>query len=91
MADEVTKAREREAKRKEEHPFEAPIPENDFGKFGKGMRLGVPDGISTSMRVFNISPELAIKVMDEQRKTLEKEMVTLEAIANVEMTKELAL
>lgn len=91
MADEVTKAREREAKRKEEHPFEDPIPANDFGKFGKGMQLGVPNGISTSMRIFNISPELAIKVMDEQRKTLEKKMETLEAIANVEMTKPLEL
>ena len=43
------------------------------------------------MRIFNISPELGIKVMDEQRKTLEKEMETLEAIANVEMTKPLEL
>ena len=90
MADEVTKAREREAEYKEKHPFEEPLPES-FGKFGKGMQLGVPDGISTSMRIFNISPELAVKVMDEHRKTLEKKMETLEAIANVEMTKPLEL
>ena len=91
MADEVTKAREREAEYKEKHPFEEPIPEKDFGKFGEGMQLGVPNGISSSMRIFNISPELAVKVMDEQRKTLEKKMETLEAIANVEMTKPLEL
>lgn len=91
MADEVTKVREREKEYKEKHPFEDPIPPNDFGKFGKGMSLGVPNGISSSMRVFNISPELAIKVMDEQRKTLEKKMETLEGIANVEMTKPLVL
>lgn len=91
MADEVTKAREREAEYKEKHPFEEPIPEKGFGKFGKGMQLGVPNGISSSMRIFNISPELAVKVMDEQRKTLEKKMETLEAIANVEMTKPLEL
>lgn len=91
MAGEVTKAREREKERKAKIPFEEPIPENGFGKYGKGMQLGVPNGISSSMRIFNISPELGIKVMDEQRKTLEKKMETLEAIANVEMTKPLEL
>ena len=91
MADEVTKAREREAEYKEKHPFEEPLPEKGFGKYGKGMQLGVPDGISTSMRIFNISPELAVKVMDEHRKTLERKMETLEGIANVEMTKPLEL
>lgn len=91
MADEVTKAREREAEFKKKHPFEEPIPEKGFGKFGKGMQLGVPDGISSSMRIFNISPELAVKVMDEHRKMLEKKMETLEAIANVEMAKPLEI
>lgn len=91
MADEVAKTRKREAEYREKHPYEEPIPEKGFGKYGKGMQLGVPDGISSSMRIFNISPELGIKVIDEQRKTLEKEMKTLEAIANVEMTKPLEL
>lgn len=91
MADEVTKAREREAEYKEKHLFEEPLPEKGFGKYGKGMQLGVPNGIGSSMRIFNISPEIAVKVMDEQRKTLEKEMKTLEVIADVEMTKPLEL
>lgn len=91
MADEVTKAREKEKEYKEKHPFEEPLPENGFGKYGKGMQLGVPNGIGTSMRIFGISPELGIKVMDEQRKVLEKKMGTLEAIANVEMTRPLEL
>ena len=85
MAEEVQKVREREEKRKMEKPFEEPIPEGSFGKFGKGMQLGIPEGIGHSMRIFNISPELAIKVMDEHLETLKKEMDTLEAVANVEM------
>lgn len=85
MAEEVQKVREREAEREKDH-FAKPIPENDFGKFGRGMQLGVPDGFSSSMRIFDISPELAIQVMDEHKKTLLKEMDSLKAIANIEMS-----
>lgn len=55
MCEEVEKARERAAK------DPRPIAENEtsFGKYGKGMQLGVPDGICSSMRIFNISPEMA--------------------------------
>ena len=85
MAEEVEKVRKRNEEALEKSSFERPIPENDFGRFGKGMQLGVPDGVSSSMRLFNISPELAIAVMDEQRKVLEEKMKTLEAIVKVEM------
>lgn len=88
MADEVQKVREREEKRKQEKPFEEPIPENDFGRFGKGINLGVPNGFSSSWRIFNISPEVAISVMDAHLQQLQKEMETLRAIANVEMSKD---
>lgn len=86
MAEEVQKVRQREAEREKEGGFTKPIPEHDFGKFGNGMQLGVPDGYSSSMRIFNISPELAIQVMDEHKKALLKEMDSLKAIANIEMT-----
>lgn len=85
MAEEIERVREREKEREKKESYR-PIPENDFGRFGKGLQMGVPDGYSSSMRIFNISPELGIKVMDEHKKHLLDEMETLKAIANVEMT-----
>ena len=88
MLDEVNRIREKrkEAKKK---PFEEPIPEKDgsFGRFIGGCQLGVPDGSShcSSMRIFNISPELAISVMDEQKEVLIRQMRDLEAIAKLEI------
>ena len=73
MLEEVEKARKREA-------------ESPFGRFGKGMQLGIPDGISSSMRVFNISPAIGVKVMDEQREKLEKDLRELETIARLELS-----
>lgn len=87
MLNEVHRIQE---KRKEaKKSFEEPIPEKDgnFGRFGRGCQLGVPDGSSfSSMRIFNISPELAISVMDEQKEVLIRKMRDLEAIANLEMS-----
>lgn len=88
MLDEILRIRE---KRKEaKKSFEEPIPEKDgyFGRFGRGCQLGVPNGSSSlsSMRIFNISPELAISVMDEQKEVLIRKMRDLEAIANLEMS-----
>lgn len=83
MLKEVNKQRER-AKEKSE-----PIPQNSFGRFGHGMQLGVPNGSSmSSMRIFNISPEIGISVMDKQRESLEKELCELETIAKLELTRE---
>ncbi|MDO4163967.1 MAG: hypothetical protein Q4D56_06225 [Bacteroides sp.] len=80
MCDEVQRVREREAQNHE------PIPENSFGRFGKGMQLGVPNDFTGSMRIFNISPETAIQVMDEQESKLKKKLHELEAVARIEMS-----
>lgn len=80
MLEEVEKARKRYAESHE------PIPDSPFGRFGKGMQLGIPDGISSSMRVFNISPAIGVKVMDEQREKLEKDLRELETIARLELS-----
>lgn len=81
MCEEVKKAHERAEK------DQRPIAENEssFGKYGKGMQLGVPDGICSSMRIFNISPEIAIQVMDEQVEVLKKRLQELKAIAKIEL------
>lgn len=93
MLEEVNRIREKRKEAAKKNPFEEPIPEKDgsFGRFGRGCQLGVPNDSShfSSMRIFNISPELAISVMDEQKEVLIKQMRDLEAIANLEMlTKE---
>lgn len=81
MAHEVERVREKEKK------DDRPIPERDcsFGKYGKGMQLGVPDEFSSSMRIFNISPGIAIQVMDEQEEVLKRKLKELEAIAKIEL------
>lgn len=81
MLEEVEKARKREAESHE------PIPDSPYGRFGKGMQLGVPDGVCSSMRIFNISPSIGVKVMDEQRDKLEKKLIDLETIARLELLK----
>lgn len=80
MLEEVEKVRKREAESRE------PIPDVPYGRFGKGMQLGVPDYPASSMRIFNISPTIGIKVMDEQREKLEKDLRELEAIARLELS-----
>lgn len=64
-----------------------PIPETDnsFGRFGRGCQLGIPDGTGTSMRLYNISPELAISIIDEQKEVLKRKLMELEAIVKLEM------
>lgn len=81
MRNEVEKVWENEEKENR------PISERDcnFGKYGKGMQLGVPDGFTSSMRIFNISPEIAIQVMDEQEQVLKRKLNELEAIAKIEL------
>ena len=51
------------------------------------MQLGVPNGVCSSMRIFNISPSIGVKVMDEQRDKLEKKLIDLETIARLELLK----
>ena len=67
MRNEVERVREQEKK------DDRPISERDcsFGKYGKGMQLGVP--------------EIAIKVMDEQEEALKRKLNELEAIAKIEL------
>lgn len=81
MRNEVERMREKEEKETR------PIPERDssFGKYGKGMQLGIPDGFSSSMRIFNISPEIAIQVMDEQLGVLKRRLQELKAISKIEL------
>lgn len=80
MLEEVQKIQKREENSSE------PIPESPFGKFGKGMQLGVPNGVCGSMRIFDISPELALSVMDEQSEKLNKQLRELETIAKLELS-----
>lgn len=80
MLEEIERVRKSETERRE------PIPDNPYGRFGKGMQLGVPSGITSSMRVFNISPAIGVKVMDEQREKLEKDLRELETIARLELS-----
>lgn len=83
MIEEIERVRE-QAKN---NPREEPIPENDFGRYGHGLQLGIPEKDSrfNSMRIYNISPELGISVMDAQKKKLEKELKKLGIIARLEM------
>lgn len=77
--------KQREAEKNRDHS--QPIPESQFGRFGKGMQLGVPTGGSmTSMRIFGISPETGILVMDEQRQKLQQDLRELETIAKLELS-----
>jgi len=81
MLEEVEKAMKCEAESHE------PIPDSPYGRFGKGMQLGVPDGVCSSMRIFNISPSIGVKVMDEQQDKLKNELIDLETIARLELLK----
>lgn len=81
MLKEIERMRKADAESKE------PIPEKDFGRFYGGCKLGVPEGSSTSWRIFGISPELAIKVIDEQREVFENRLASLKAIAMLEISK----
>lgn len=79
--------KEIERVRKQQEKENKPIPENDsFGKYGKGMQLGIPDGSYSSMRIFSISPTIGVMVMDEQKSNLEKRLNELEIIAKLEMS-----
>lgn len=83
MLEEVEKQREYE----KNSDLSKPIPENSFGRFGKGMQLGVPTGSSmSSMRIFGISPEIGLLVMEEQREKLERDLRELETIAKLELS-----
>lgn len=80
--------KEIERARKQNEQENKPIPEKDssFGKYGKGMQLGVPDGSFSSMRIFSISPTIGVMVMDEQKNNLEKRLHELETIVKLEMS-----
>lgn len=82
MLEEVENQREREKNR----DLSEPIPENSFGRFGKGMQLGVPNNCMSSMRIFGISPEIGLLVMEEQRNKLERDLRELETIAKLELS-----
>lgn len=82
MLEEVKNQRDREKNR----DLSEPIPQNSFGRFGKGMQLGVPHNGMSSMRIFGISPEIGILVMEEQRNKLERDLRELETIAKLELS-----
>ena len=82
MLDEVNKQRAKE----KNCDHSEPIPQGSFGRFGNGMQLGIPNGMGSSMRIYNISPEVGFLVMNEQRERLEKELRELEVIAKLELT-----
>lgn len=82
MLDEVNKQRERE----KNCDTSRPIPQGNFGRFGKGMQLGVPSEVGSSMRIYNISPEIGFLVMEEQKQNLEKELRELEVVAKLELS-----
>ena len=79
MREEINEAREK-AKNKTQ-----PLLEKHFTRHGKGLQLGFPDEYDDSMRVFNISPELGLSVMDEQKAKLQNDMRELEAICKLEL------
>jgi hypothetical protein len=81
IADEIRKVRERKERNRDE-----PLPNNHFGKYGHGLQLGIPDGISSSMRIFDIDPTIGICVIDAQRENLMKRLGELEAIVKIEMS-----
>ena len=90
MIKEVEKVRKEEQEYLENNAGTSkPIPENEstFGKFGKGMQLGVPDdyGRCASMRLFNISPEVCISVMEAHEKDIKRRLEVLESIAKLEL------
>lgn len=59
-----------------------PISVNSFTRFGRGCQMGIVESGSTaSMRIFDISHELALLVIDEHRKKLEKDLDELQKIA----------
>lgn len=82
MVEEIERARKQ--KEKDNNPI--PEKDNSFGKYGKGMQLGVPDGSFSSMRIFSISPTIGVMVMDEQRSNLEKRLCELDTIAKLELS-----
>lgn len=83
MLEEVEKQRENE----KNCDLSKPIPENSFGRFGRGMQLGIPSNSGmSSMRVFGISPEIGFLVMEEQRNKLERDLRELETIAKLELS-----
>lgn len=89
LKDDMLKEIERIKKKKEEDKNPIPtINDSSFGRYGKGMQLGIPDSNDySSMRIFSISPSLGLEVMDEQRSNLEKRLGELETIAKLEMGK----
>lgn len=77
----VSELIERQNKLAEER--EEPIPINAFTYRGRGCQMGIPEtGSSTaSMRIFDISHELALLVIDEHRKKLVQDLEELQRIA----------
>lgn len=85
MLDEIERIRKK--KEEDKNPIPA-INDNSFGRYGKGMQLGIPDSNGySSMRIFSISPSIGLAVIDEQKLNLEKRLRELETIAKLEMSK----
>lgn len=78
---EVTELIDQQKKQAEER--DEPIPVNAYTRYGKGCQMGIPEnGMSGSaMRIFGISHELALLVIDEHRKKLVQDLEELQRIA----------
>lgn len=81
--EEFIETQKRNAEKKDD-----PIPVNSYARYGRGCQMGIPEvGCSTSsMRIFDISYELALLVIDEHRKNLVRLLDDLQRIAIREQT-----
>jgi hypothetical protein len=57
---------------------------NAFGD-RQGLQLGVPSGSSDAYRLYNVSTDLAVKIIEEHIKMNENRLVELMAIAKLEL------
>lgn len=68
---------------KDDEEKQNPTLYNAFGE-RKGLELGVPSG-KGSHRIFNVSPLLAVKVIEDHISAQSKRLEELEAIAKIEL------
>lgn len=71
-----------ERQKKQDEKRDEPISVNSFTRYGRGCQMGIVEsGMSASMRIFDISHELALLVIDEHRKKLVQDLEELQQIA----------
>lgn len=71
-----------ERQKAQDEKRDEPISVNSYTRYGRGCQMGiVENGMSASMRIFDISHELALLVIDEHRKKLVQDLDELQQIA----------